>query len=150
METMAESQIINRFLNGDASEAPSNNKLDVFLRPKSVAVIGATDKAGHVGRDVLWNLISSPFGGAVYPVNPKRKAVLGVRAYPNIREVPERIDLAVVVTPAGTVPGIIRECGQAGVSGAVIISAGFRESAHPVLNWNTRLRPTRGRWAYAL
>ena len=56
--------------------------LDVFFQPRSVAVIGATEREGHVGRTVLWNLISSPFGGTVYPVNPKKSSVLGIKAYP--------------------------------------------------------------------
>ena len=127
MEIIDESQVI-RVANGDAGSPRRENQLDVFFRPKTVAVIGATDRPGHVGRDVLWNLISSPFGGTVYPVNPKRNAVLGVRAYPSLREVPERIEFAVVVTAAETVPAIIGECAEAGVSGAVIISAGFRET----------------------
>jgi acetyltransferase len=102
--------------------------LDVFFRPRSVAVIGATERAGHVGRSILWNLISSPFGGTVYPVNPKRAAVLGIRSYPSIKAIPERVDLAVIVTPADTVPSVVNECVESGVHGAVIISAGFRET----------------------
>ncbi|HZT28540.1 MAG TPA: bifunctional acetate--CoA ligase family protein/GNAT family N-acetyltransferase [Bryobacteraceae bacterium] len=101
--------------------------LDVFFSPKTVAVIGATETAGSVGRTVLWNLISSPFGGTVYPVNPKRPSILGVKAYKSIEEVPEQVDLAVVVTPATTVPGIIHDCADNGVRGAVVISAGFKE-----------------------
>ncbi|MBV8550615.1 MAG: bifunctional acetate--CoA ligase family protein/GNAT family N-acetyltransferase [Acidobacteriaceae bacterium] len=104
------------------------NQLDIFFRPKSVAVIGATEKPGHVGRAILWNLISSPFGGTVYPVNPKRAAVLGIRAYPAISAIPEPVDLAVIVTPAESVPQVMRECANGGVAGAVIISAGFRET----------------------
>ena len=102
--------------------------LDVFFRPRSVAVIGATDRLGHVGRSVLWNLISSPFGGTVYPVNLKKNSVLGIKAYPGVRSLPEAAELAVIVTPADTVPGLIEECALAGVKGAVIISAGFREA----------------------
>ena len=102
--------------------------LDVFFKPKSVAVIGATEREGHVGRSVLWNLISSPFGGTVYPVNSKRTSVLGIQAYPDVASLPEPPELAVVVTPADTVPGVIEECARAGVQGAVVISAGFRES----------------------
>src|SRR5579862_2492988 len=102
--------------------------LDVFFKPKSVAVIGATEREGHVGRTVLWNLISSPFGGTVYPVNSKRSSVLGIRAYPDVATLPEPPELAVVVTPAETVPGVIAECARAGVRGAVVISAGFREA----------------------
>ena len=101
--------------------------LQPIFSPKTVAVIGATEKAGSVGRTVIWNLISSPFGGTVYPVNPKRENILGIRAYPNIKELPDKIDLAVIVTPAPTVPGIIEECVEAGVKGAIVISAGFKE-----------------------
>jgi len=101
--------------------------LQPIFSPKTVAVIGATEKAGSVGRTVIWNLISSPFGGTVYPVNPKRENILGIKAYPNIQELPDQIDLAVIVTPAPTVPGIIEECVEAGVKGAIVISAGFKE-----------------------
>ncbi|MGE3178784.1 MAG: bifunctional acetate--CoA ligase family protein/GNAT family N-acetyltransferase, partial [Vicinamibacterales bacterium] len=99
-----------------------------IFSPRNVAVIGATDKPDSVGRTILWNLISSPFGGAVFPVNPQRQHVLGIKAYPSIAAVPDAIDLAIIVTPAPTVPGIIRECVDAGVKGAIIISAGFKET----------------------
>jgi acetyltransferase len=102
--------------------------LDVFFKPKSVAVIGATDREGHVGRSLIWNLISSPFGGTVYPVNLKKNSVLGIKAYPDVASLPEPPELAVIVTPAETVPGVIEECARSGVQGAVVISAGFRES----------------------
>jgi acetyltransferase len=106
----------------------SKKSFDVFFTPKSVAVIGATEKAEHVGRTILWNLISSPFGGTVYPVNPKRPSVLGIKAYASVADLPEKAELAIVVTPAETVPGMIRECAAAGVKGVIVISAGFRES----------------------
>jgi acetyltransferase len=102
--------------------------LDAFFAPRAVAVVGATEKTGSVGRAILWNLISSPFGGTVYPVNPKRQNVLGIRSYPEISAVPEPVDLAVVVTPAPTVPQVISQCGASGVAGAIIISAGFKEA----------------------
>lgn len=101
--------------------------LDEMFRPNSVAVIGATERAGSVGRTVLWNLITNTFGGTVYPVNPTRHSVLGIRAYPQIKDVPEPVDLAVVVTKAELVPGVIGECVEAGVRGAIVISAGFKE-----------------------
>ncbi len=101
--------------------------LDVFFSPGTVAVIGATEKAASVGRTLFWNLITNPFGGTVFPVNPKRSHVLGVKAYPKIKDVPETVDLAVIVTPAASVPGVVAECVQAGVKGAVVISAGFKE-----------------------
>jgi acetyltransferase len=101
--------------------------LDAIFVPKNVAVIGATEKAGSVGRTLLWNLISNPFGGTVFPINPKRSSILGIKAYPNIAAVPESVDLAVIATPAPTVPAVIGECVEAGVKGAIIISAGFKE-----------------------
>jgi acetyltransferase len=102
--------------------------LDAIFRPGTVAVVGASDKPGSVGRTIMWNLISSPFGGTVFPVNAKRQNVLGIQAYPSVKEIPARVDLAVIATPAPTVPGIIRECVESGVEGAIIISAGFRET----------------------
>ncbi len=101
--------------------------LDVFFAPKTIAVIGATETANTVGRTILWNLVSNPFGGTVFPINPKRPSVLGVKAYKHISEVPEPVDLAVIVTPAASVPGIIHDCGEEGVKGAIVISAGFKE-----------------------
>jgi acetyltransferase len=104
------------------------HSLNAIFKPKSIAVIGATEKAGSVGRTLLWNLISNPFGGTVFPINPGRASVLGIKAYPNLAALPQQVDLAVIVTPAPTAPGIIAECVEAGVKGAIIISAGFKES----------------------
>ena len=101
--------------------------LDRIFRPRSVAVIGATEREGSVGRTLLWNLIRNPFGGTVFPVNPQRRSVLGLKSYPDIASVPERVDLAVIATPAAGVPQVIRECIAAGVKGAIIVSAGFKE-----------------------
>ncbi|MBL1173755.1 MAG: bifunctional acetate--CoA ligase family protein/GNAT family N-acetyltransferase [Pantanalinema sp. GBBB05] len=101
--------------------------LDAIFAPKTVAVIGATERPGSVGRTVLWNLISHPFGGTVFPVNLQRHSVLGIKAYPTIAAVPEPVDLAIVITPAATVPGVIGECADVGVKSAIIISAGFKE-----------------------
>lgn len=108
---------------GLRSSGPS--ALDALLAPKSVALIGATEAAGSVGRAVLENLRA--FGGRVYPVNPKRDQVLAQKAYRSIAALPEVVDLAVIVTPAATVPAIVGECARAGVKSAVIISAGFKE-----------------------
>jgi len=101
--------------------------LDPIFSPKSVAVIGATENVGSVGRTILENLIKGNFPGKVFPVNPKRDTVLGVKAYPSITAVPETPDLAVIITPPPTVPGIVRDCGAKGVKGVIIISAGFKE-----------------------
>ncbi|HXZ79812.1 MAG TPA: bifunctional acetate--CoA ligase family protein/GNAT family N-acetyltransferase [Terriglobales bacterium] len=101
--------------------------LDAVFAPRSVAVIGATERPASIGRRVLWALLSSPFGGTFFPVSKERRSVLGIKAYPSVRDVPEAVDLAVVVTPAASVPGVVEECVAAGVKAAIIISAGFRE-----------------------
>ncbi len=106
---------------------PVRSSLKTFFKPQSVALIGATEKAGSVGRTILSNLIASPFGGTVYPVNPNRPSVLGIQSHPSIAAIPEKVDLAVIVTPPKSIPGIIEECGEAGVPTAVVISAGFKE-----------------------
>jgi acetyltransferase len=104
-----------------------SHPLDAIFSPKTIAVIGATDREGSVGRTVLWNLVSHPFGGTIFPVNSKRHSVLGIKAYSTIAAVSEPVDLAIIATPAPTVPGIIGECIAAGVKGAIILSAGFKE-----------------------
>src|SRR5215467_6299229 len=101
--------------------------LDAIFAPRTVAVIGATDRQGSVGRAVLWSLLSSPFGGTVYPVSEKRPNVLGIKTYRNVADIPDRLDLAVIVTPADGVPTVIGQCVAAGVRGAIVISAGFKE-----------------------
>jgi len=101
--------------------------LSSIFAPKNVAVIGATERQGSVGRSVLWNLLSSPFGGTVYPINSNRPNVLGIRAYKDIRDLPETPELIVVTTPAATVPAIIQEAVDLGVPAGIVISAGFKE-----------------------
>jgi acetyltransferase len=105
--------------------------LDPIFNPKSVALVGASERAGSVGRNVLWNLLSSPFGGTIFPVNPKRSNILGVRTYPSVHELPEVPDLVVITTPAGTVPGLLRESVELGIPGGIVISAGFKETGAP-------------------
>jgi acetyltransferase len=104
------------------------NPLAAIFTPKNIAVIGASEKPGSVGRTLLWNLIGNPFGGTVFPVNPNRHSVLGIKAYSTISDVPDPIDLAIIATPAPTVPKIIGECVDIGIKGAIIISAGFKEA----------------------
>ncbi|MBF2063217.1 MAG: bifunctional acetate--CoA ligase family protein/GNAT family N-acetyltransferase [Calothrix sp. C42_A2020_038] len=105
-----------------------HHPLDAIFAPKTIAVIGASERENSVGRTVLWNLISNSFGGTVFPVNPKRHSVLGIKAYSKITNVPEAVDLAIIATPAATVPSIMCECVDAGVKGAIILSAGFKET----------------------
>ncbi len=105
----------------------SIRNLDKIFNPNRVAVIGASDTPTSVGYTVLKNMVGSGFPGVVYPVNPKRESVQGIHAYKDIESIPHTPDLAVICTPAPTVPGIVRACGEAGIRGLVIISAGFRE-----------------------
>jgi acetyltransferase len=88
--------------------------LDPIFSPRTVAVVGATEAPGSVGRTVLRNLVTNPFGGTVFPVNPRRASVLGIKAYPSVAAVPDRVDLAVVATPAPSVPEVIRQCADSG------------------------------------
>ena len=101
--------------------------LDPIFAPRSVALVGASERVGSVGRNVLWNLLSSPFGGTLYPVNPKRPNVLGIKSYPSLKDLPETPDLVVVTTPAESVPALMREAVEIGVPGGIVISAGFKE-----------------------
>ncbi|MBI1884176.1 MAG: bifunctional acetate--CoA ligase family protein/GNAT family N-acetyltransferase [Chlamydiae bacterium] len=108
-----------------------DHPLDAIFSPRHVALIGATEKEGSVGRTLLSNLLSHPFGGTIYPVNPKRPSVMGIKAYPTLSSIQDPIDLAIIVTPASTVPPIVKECVNANVKGAIIISAGFKECGAP-------------------
>jgi len=104
--------------------------LDELFAPRSVALVGATETSGRIGRTVMANLIAA-FQGPIYPVNPKRPAVLGVKAYPSLGSLPERPDLVAIATPAKSVPAIIAECALLKIPSAVIISAGFKEMGEP-------------------
>src|SRR4029453_4046417 len=101
--------------------------LEMMLAPRSVALIGATETEGSVGRTLMENLKAGNFGGTLIPVNPRRRRVFGITAFPRISAAQHPVDLAVVATPAPTVPALIGECVEAGVKGAIIISAGFEE-----------------------
>jgi len=101
--------------------------LDKVFRPKSIAVIGASDRVGSAGYRIFRNLIGSGFDGVVYPVNPKKESIQGVQAYKDINEVPKAVDLAIVVTPSKVVLDVVEACGKKGIHGILIISAGFKE-----------------------
>lgn len=102
--------------------------LDKIFNPKRIAVIGASDREDAVGAKLLRNLVGVGYRGVVYPVNPFKSTVQGITAYPSILKIPWQVDLAIIATPAHTVPQIVEECGKARVPGIVIISAGFKES----------------------
>ncbi len=102
-----------------------------LLSPKSVAVIGASTQPGKVGHDILNNLVTEEFKGKIYPVNPKADEILGVKCYPSVRDIPGEVELAVIVIPAPLVPQALRDCGEKGITNAVVISAGFKEVHTP-------------------
>jgi acetyltransferase len=101
--------------------------LNAFFAPKSIAMFGASDREDSVGQIVFDNLLNGDFKGAIYPINPKRDDIQGHRAYPDLESIEKPVDLAVVATPAATVPAIVEECGNQGVRAMIILSAGFRE-----------------------
>lgn len=102
--------------------------LQSFFAPASVAVIGAAREENKVGHEVLDNVIDSGFSGPIYPVNPKATEIHGLKCYPNLEEVPEVPELAVVVVPAPLVPDILDDCGRKGTRAVIVISAGFKET----------------------
>jgi acetyltransferase len=104
------------------------HNLDRIFNPQRIALIGVTTNPRSVGGKVLTNLVGSGFRGVVYPVNPTSEAVLGIQCYPDVNSLPRIPDLGVICTPAEQVPDIVRQCGEAGITGIIIISAGFREA----------------------
>lgn len=102
--------------------------LDRIFNPKRIAVVGASEREDSVGAKILRNLTESGYAGEVFPVNPFRTTVQGMTAYPGVSKIPEKVDLAIIATPAHTVPQIVEECGASGVSGVIIVSAGFKEA----------------------
>ncbi len=99
---------------------------DIFLAPKSIAIVGASERSGTVGKAITSNILKG-YKGEVYPITPSHESVLGKKAYRNVMDVPSDIDLAVVVTPSKIVPAVMEECGKKGIKGAIIITAGFKE-----------------------
>jgi len=115
-----------RLASGDpSSERPG---LDPIFRPRSVAVVGASRRAGNIGRQILTNLIGYGFEGPVFPVNPTAEVVQSIKCYPRVSAVPDDVDLAIVVVPTDRVLEVVRDCGKKGVRGLVVITAGFRET----------------------
>ena len=102
-------------------------RMESIFRPKSVAVIGASDNPGKLGSHVMRSLTEGGYPGRIYPVNPGRDEILGLKTYPSLLRIPESVDLSIIVLPAESVPKTILECSEKGVKGIVLITAGFRE-----------------------
>jgi acetyltransferase len=107
---------------------PGVSQLDGILRPKSVAVIGASTSPDKLGHEILKNILDGGYQGAVYPINPKADTILDLPCHTNVKELQEPPDLAVLIIPARFVPQAIQDCGEKGVKGAVIITGGFAEA----------------------
>ena len=116
--------------------------LETLFEPKSVAVIGATERASRVGRRVFENLTDGTFSGEVFAVNPAQRTVLGRPSYPSVGAIRAHVDVAIIITPAPSVPSVVEECVAAGVRGAIIISAGFREIGPAGVELERRIEKT--------
>ncbi len=102
-------------------------KLDAIFYPKSIAIIGASTEVGHVGNDIVKNLVKQGYKGKIYPVNPKTTELYNLKCYPNISAIKSGVDLAVIVVPSGIVPAVLQEAAKKKIKGAIVISAGFKE-----------------------
>jgi len=101
--------------------------LDKIFKPKSIAVIGATNRIGAPGYNIFRNLIGSGYEGVVYPVNRSKESIQGVQSYRSVNDLPKIVDLAIIATPSQVVLDVVEECGKKGIKGILIISAGFKE-----------------------
>ncbi len=103
------------------------HELDYIFRPRSIAVVGASRRKGTIGREILHNILSAEFNGKVFPVNPTTPVIHSIKAYSTILDVPDAVDLAIIIVPKGHVTKVAEQCGEKGVKGMVVISAGFSE-----------------------
>ena len=115
-------------------------RISALFKPRSVALVGASDTAGTLGDVLRRNLSEGGFAGPVYFVNPRHETIAGQPAHRSILDLPEAADLAVILTPAATVPEIIGDCGRKGIRAAVVVSAGFREGGVPGAGFERQLR----------
>ena len=97
------------------------------MSPQSIAVVGATNRPNSVGLAVFSNILKGGYQGVLYPVNPRAKSVQSVKAYPSLTDIPDEVDLAVIIVPAKAVCSVLEEAGQKQIKGAIIITAGFKE-----------------------
>jgi len=116
--------------------------LRALLKPRSIAVIGASRRQGTIGNKLFHNILHQEFNGVVYPVNPNAEVVASVKAYPSVLDIPGEVDLAVVIVPTEIVRQVVEQCGRKGVRGIVVISAGFGESGAEGIDRQERLLET--------
>ena len=123
------SQINSKYVDSD-NDIPGIDHSDLtpFFSPQNVTLIGASEEVGSVGHTLLRNLVNSAYEGTIFPVNPNYESIMGIKAYPQVTSLPNIPELAIIATPAPTVPEIVRQCGKAGCQAAIIVSAGFKET----------------------
>jgi acetyltransferase len=114
--------------------------IDTMFRPKSIALVGASDRPGSVGRAILQNLIDAGFKGSIFPVNERHQRIMGQRSFAALTQIEDPVDLAVVATPMAGVPAVIADCARMAVAGAVIISAGGKETGEAGRHVEARIR----------
>jgi len=124
----------------------SMQSLRPLLSPRSIAIVGASDTPGKVGTSIVRNLFEHRFTGSVYPVNVKHRMVAGQRAYASLEELPGPVELAVLCTPAATIPPLIEQCGSLKIPAALIITAGFREAGIEGIELQRQLDEARGKY----
>ncbi len=106
---------------------PTKGLKNIFY-PEAIAVIGASNEPGSVGQSLIKNLIGHGYTGTIYPVNIKHDSIQGIHAYKNVKDIPRKVDMALIAVPAQHVPSVVQECGELGIKGVIIISAGFKET----------------------
>ena len=111
-----------------AEEGAARRSLDAIFRPRSVAVVGASRRPSTIGREIISNLLDFEFNGTVFPVNPQASVIHSMKCYPSVLDIPDPVDLAVIVVPRDDVPKAVAECTKKGVAGLIVITAGFRET----------------------
>ncbi len=118
----------------------STHPLDPIFRPRSIAIIGASRKKGSIGREILHNLMEYEFNGKIFPVNPTADVIHSIKCFPSVSSIPDEVDLAVIVVPKQQVLEIVDECGAKGITGLVVISAGFKEVGGDGVTLEQRLK----------
>ncbi|HEY9074320.1 MAG TPA: CoA-binding protein, partial [Desulfobaccales bacterium] len=105
--------------------------LSTLFAPRAVAVVGASGRPGSVGQAVFGNVLQHSYAGVVYPVNPRAASVMSVKAFPKVTDIPDAVDLGIIIVPREAVPGVMKECGEKGIKAAIVITAGFKELGGP-------------------
>lgn len=130
----------NKRFKKNTIQSNASHSLDAIFRPRSIAVVGASRHRGSIGREILHNLIEYEFNGPVFPINPNVKFIQSIKCYPSVLDVPDEIDLAVIVVPKEIAVDAVEECGKKGVKGIIMITAGFREVGGAGIEREERLK----------